>query len=208
MFMPSYCEREGTHLIGAEPLNLFSNLAFICAGVLIFKQASVSARPKQLKIFAGLVMLIGLGSASFHAWATPVTLVLDIAAIGLAVVYYLLIYLRYVFKCKLKGLIGSIAGLAALSILLAFFVPNELTNGSSDYLGVWAMMMLLAWADPAAQRHMWMAVGIFSGALIIRTLDQPWCEWLPHGIHFLWHCTNAWLLYHLARRFNYGQESG
>ena len=207
MFMPSYCERDGTHLMSAEPLNLFSNLAFILAGVLIFKQASASARPQQLKIFAGLVMLIGLGSASFHAWATPATLILDITAIGLTVVYYVLIYLNYVFKCQLRGLIGGVAVLVALSVLIAIFVPNELTNGSSDYLGVWMMMVLLAGADPSARRHMWIAVGIFSAALIVRTLDQPWCEWLPYGIHFLWHCANAWLLYHLARRFHYGHTS-
>lgn len=200
MYMVHYCERNGPHL-GAEPLNLISNLSFVIAGVVICYQATASVCPVKMRIFGAIVMLIGLGSSLFHAYANQATLLIDVAAISLGVVYYLGVYLRYVLGLPWRALALALVGLIVLTGLLAVVVPNELTHGSSDYFGVWISMVVLAVADPTAKRHMAAAVMIFSLALLVRTLDQPLCEVLPFGIHFIWHGLNGWLLYHLSRRF-------
>lgn len=203
MYMVQYCERTGAHL-GAEPFNLISNLSFLIAGAVICYQAPSSVCPLKMRAFGAIVMFIGLGSSLFHAYASWATLLLDVAAISLGVVYYLGVYLRQVLGYTWRAVALALVGLVVLTVALAVLVPNELTHGSSDYFGVWVSMVVLAAVDPVAKRHMAVAVLLFSVALLVRTLDQPLCETFPVGIHFVWHGLNGWLLYHLSRRFQSG----
>lgn len=207
MYWPNYCERQEDHW-AAEPLNLTSNLAFIVAGIWIFLRAHNSACPRWIQVFAVFVSLIGLGSASFHAIPSTLTLVLDIAPIVCCVVFYLCVYLRMIYGHGVVRQTAAIALLAILTALMILLVPAELTNGSSDYLGVWLMMIILTLFDRHAQKFMAGAVVIFSVSLLIRSLDLWVCLMNPRGVHFLWHCMNATLLGYLAHRLDRSRISG
>lgn len=197
-----YCERTHDHLF-AEPLNLLSNAAFVVAGTLIFLRAPRSLNSTYARILGALVCFIGFGSAAFHSFATLGTLILDVSAIALSTLFVCYMYHELILKTVFMKKVALFALLIGLSAGLPVVIPSELTNGSSEYLGILVMLFLFSRWDPSAsgQRHMLVATGIFSLALLVRSFDLAICTLFPYGIHFLWHFCSAYLLFHLAKRF-------
>ena len=197
-----YCERTHDHLF-AEPLNLLSNAAFLVAGIAIFLRARRSHSPTYARILSVLVCLIGFGSAAFHAFASLGTLILDVFAIALSTLFVFYMYLGLILKVALIKKVVLFTFLIGLSAGLPVVIPSELTNGSSEYLGILVMLFLFSRWDPSAsgQRHMLVATGIFGIALLVRSFDLAICHLSPYGIHFIWHLCSAYLLFYLAKRF-------
>ncbi|EDM67003.1 hypothetical protein PE36_14019 [Moritella sp. PE36] len=73
-----YCERLGPELL-AEPINLFTNIAFLLAAVLLLKQ--LSTPNKHITGLIGLLFIIGIGSMLFHSFATSWARFLDVLPI-------------------------------------------------------------------------------------------------------------------------------
>ena len=72
-----YCERLDASF-WAEPINAITNLSFIVAGYFIYRLKSSSST-----LLAVLMILIGLGSFSFHTFANRLTSLADVLAIAL-----------------------------------------------------------------------------------------------------------------------------
>ena len=99
-----YCERTMPGL-WQEPLNAFSNLAFIIAGVfalrLYRKQAIFNVRRHwDFVLLIALLFAIGIGSALWHFVPTRDTILADVIPILLFINIYLLSFLYRVAKCN------------------------------------------------------------------------------------------------------------
>ena len=103
-----YCERTDFTFF-SEPLNFISNLAFIVAGWLILKKLGNSTQKKDARILGVLCLVVGVGSALFHSYATVWSQIADVVPIGVLVLFYL-----YSFSLKILGL--SYKGVGALFV--------------------------------------------------------------------------------------------
>lgn len=103
-----YCERLGPGL-WAEPLNAFTNLAFLVAAFVSWRLAD---QHKSLSgdtwVLIGLMMAIGIGSGLFHTFANSWSHFLDILPILLFQLAFLWIYGRRVIKIQPGYLAGAV----------------------------------------------------------------------------------------------------
>jgi hypothetical protein len=194
-----YCERIGPGL-WAEPLNFLTNIAFVGAAFLAYRDASrLNAAQKQpAAVLMVLLAAIGVGSALFHSFATTWAQALDVLPIQLYIVATLYLWLRDAELLSLLGCCGAIFGLLTLSAFFALFVPPESVNGSQGYFGVLLFMGWLAWRQhrtPAGGREFLWATLAFALSLSFRMMDLEICPSWPLGTHFLWHLCNAWVCY-------------
>ena len=205
-----YCERLGPGL-WAEPLNAVSNAAFFAAALAAFlrwRQAGGRDVPSLLLIL--VVVAIGVGSTIFHTIATRRALLADIVPIAVFIAGYLLLACRRYLRLGLAVSVAVLAAFEFVSFGLPKAVPTDLFNGSVSYLPAFAMMAGLAAVvqtrarraaapETAAARMLWLATGLFSISLLLRSLDIVLCPLFPLGTHFAWHCLNAAMLYVLLR---------
>src|SRR3546814_19586540 len=110
-----YCERLGPCL-WAEPLNAFTNLAFIVAGIVLvaaLRRAGPAVRRDPAML--GLVLLlfvIGIGSGLFHPFAVAWAALADVIPVALFILLYLYLALRRLVALPPRGLwIGVAHGL-------------------------------------------------------------------------------------------------
>lgn len=203
-----YCERIGAQ-VWDEPWNAVTNGAFLLAAFaafLLWRRAGGRDRPAL--ILTGLVFAIGIGSFLFHTLPRPWTLAADVVPIQLfAFSYFGLALVRFLGLGWVATGLGTLAFLAfALSLagLLAPALPQGL-RGSAGYgaflLGLAGVAGVL-WRRPgqaATARLIALAGVVFALSLTFRTLDQPLCDIIPLGTHWLWHLLNAIVLYLLLR---------
>ncbi|MDB5813807.1 MAG: hypothetical protein JWN23_924 [Rhodocyclales bacterium] len=196
-----YCERTDPSL-WAEPLNAITNIAFIVAGVLLWRQLRGAPRQKELRLLAALIVGIGLCSGLFHVFGTVWGMWLDVGSIALFILVYLHRYLRHIvgwptWACWLGVLtfLAADRGIAALG--------NLGLNGSEGYMLPGATLCLFTlWSrqrKTAATRWLGGATLVFIVSLCARTLDMALCPAWPTGTHFAWHLLNALVLYCCVR---------
>ena len=190
-----YCERLGPGL-WAEPLNALSNLGFVLAGAWLLHRATQRGEPQSVRVLSMLLLLIGLGSATFHTVATRWAEVLDVLFIGLFIYWFVACYLRHVWEAPwwiaLLGMLGFYGFSQALS---SQFEPGAF-NGSVSYLPALAGLLifgLLSGVKAGWRQARWLlsAAFVFAVSLVLRTLDMPWCQTWPPGTHWAWHLLNA-----------------
>ena len=191
-----YCERLDASF-WSEPVNAITNLAFIIAGFLIWRIGSPRSR-----LMAILLILIGLGSFSFHTFANRLTGLLDVLAIAL----YLVSFAYLIPKQWSWGLrwtpIGSVIGLFILIALCQLAInavrPVFPWAPPGMYLGAWSALLLYAvitqYSNPIAARYLWLAVLVFPFSLLSRQLDLPLCD-SGFSTHWIWHVLNGLSLY-------------
>ena len=197
-----YCERTDFTFF-SEPLNLISNLAFIVAGWLILKNVGNSAQKKDARILGVLCLVVGVGSALFHSYATVWSQIADVLPIGVLVLFYL-----YSFSLKILGL--SYKGVGALFVLLfgssylfVDIIDKEAMNGSQSYLGVLFCMLILGRLDKMLNNSKVVAKAalVFAVSLAFRSADMDICNSFSLGTHYLWHMLNGYMLYLLGSRY-------
>ena len=81
-YIDIYCERVSGDFL-AEPLNAITNLGFILVGLFILKGQSFSGR-----ILGVITTLVGLGSLTFHTFATTWAAALDVGFIALFILVF------------------------------------------------------------------------------------------------------------------------
>ena len=196
-----YCERL-TSAWFDEPLGLFSNIAFIVAAIALAREPN---NRREHWVLIALLTAIGLGSALFHAFATRLTLLLDVIPIQLFIIAATWILLRVNLGQPLSRSLIAIAGL----IWVSTQIPSHLLNGSMGYLPAWLMLVLIGFAHPPgpARGHLITAAAIFPISLAFRTADLPLCQVWPYGTHFLWHLLNAYVLYRVIRATQSGRAA-
>ncbi|MCP9928293.1 ceramidase domain-containing protein [Cyanobium sp. CH-040] len=195
MTLDLYCERLGPGLL-AEPVNAATNAAFLVAAWWI------QARARRLGVaddpgigaLTALVVAIGVGSTLFHTFATTWALLADVLPILLFQLVFLWLYLRR----------RTAAGAATALLLVTLFLlatlasrtAPELLNGSLAYAPTLVVVLLLGWRERrrCGRPGLLTAGVVFSLSLLMRSVDQLLCPWLPVGTHLLWHLLNAVVL--------------
>lgn len=190
----AYCERLSAGWL-AEPLNLASNLGFVLAGVWLIWRLR-DHPPGLLPALSWLLVLIGLGSASFHSLAQRWTGLLDVLFIAAFILLYVVAYLRHRWHCGwLQAWLG-IPGFLALAWLCSRLVAPEALNGSAGYLPALVGLLLMGLAT--GLREGWQQAGgfliaaaVFTASLALRSADLALCERWSTGTHWAWHLLNA-----------------
>jgi hypothetical protein len=191
-----YCERLDASF-WAEPINAISNISFIVAGFFLWR-----LRTPRSSLLAVLVILIGLGSFSFHTVANRLTGLLDVLAIALYLVAFAFLIPKQWSKNSLLIQLGSVLMLI-VSIVLAQLLMSHLKPAlpwlpSGMYLGAWLALIMFAWvtqySNKAAARYLWLAAIVFPVSLLSRQLDMPLCDSIG-GSHWLWHLFNGLTLF-------------
>lgn len=190
-----YCERLGPGL-WAEPVNAVTNAAFLVAAAVMWRRCAGLAWGRAL---CGVLAAIGVGSGLFHTFANPLTGMLDV----LPIVGFILLY---VFLAS-RDFIG-LSGLVSLGVSLAF-IPYAIAltplfralpgfSVSAFYWPVPVLILFYAWLlrtkAPGTSCGLAVGAGILCVSLAARSVDEPLCDALPVGTHFLWHLLNALML--------------
>jgi hypothetical protein len=189
-----YCERLGPG-VWAEPINAFSNLAFlIAAGLLLARLWAEPRRDWPAIAFAVLIAIIGVGSGLFHLFANRWSLIADVAPITMFIYAYFLLGMVRFLRLGWPAALAATAGFFAASLLIET-AARPLLGGSAGYLpGLIAIATVAALARPrapAAARWLAWASVTFAVSLTLRTLDHPLCAGFTLGTHFMWHILNA-----------------
>lgn len=210
----SYCERGGDAGFWAEPVNAWTNGAFLLAAIgafILWVRAPDGERRVLDLLLVILVALIGIGSFLFHTNASRWSSVADVLPITVFMLGYFGYALRRFFRLPwLVALVGVIG---------FYFVLNEASqlrcdgqrcfNGSVAYLPALAVLLVcglgLMLMRRAAGISLLVAGLVFGLSLTFRTFDREWCQVLdsvdggPLGTHFMWHILNAVVLFLLLR---------
>ena len=195
-----YCERTDPGL-WSEPLNALTNLAFLLAAALLWRQAGRGAG-RDTRVLILLIGAVGLGSMAFHTLATRWAALLDI---GFIAVFVLLFHQRFQVRALGRSNGAANLGVAVFVVLAGLFVlaikqlPTLSQNDSESYLAPFLLLLVCArqaaprW--PEAARWLNRAAGLFVASLLCRAIDQPLCAVWPAGTHLGWHLINAAMLY-------------
>ncbi len=173
-----YCERLDASF-WSEPINAITNLAFIIAGWLIW-----CIRSPRSGLMAILLILIGLGSFSFHTFANRLTSLLDVLAIALYLVSFAYLIPKQWSWSSRWTQIGSVITLFILIVFcqlaINYMKPTLPWMPSGMYVGAWSALLLYAVltqnSNSIAARYLWLAVIVFPFSLLSRQLDMPLCE--------------------------------
>jgi hypothetical protein len=149
-----------------------------------------------------LIIVISLGSFSFHTFANRLTGLLDVLAIALYLVAFAFLIPKQWSRNSILIQLGSIV-LLILSIVLAQLLISHLKPSlpwlpPGVYLGAWLALIIFTlvtqYSNPSSARFLWMAVIIFPASLLSRQIDMPLCDSIG-GSHWLWHLLNGLTLY-------------
>jgi hypothetical protein len=202
-----YCGRFGPGWLG-EPLNSFSNLAFVVgAAVAWFAWRRHPLRDPWQLVLLALAASIGVGSFIFHSAPAPATLVMDLVPVQV----FGLAYLAYVCIRYLR-----IPVLFAAGLVVAFFVlrqywivvtPKGALGGAITHIPSLVVLVLagatLLYKRIGVGHYMLLASLAYVAAILVRSWDLYVCHAFPLGVHWLWHLLTALaaslLLYGAAR---------
>lgn len=204
-YLDHYCERIAPGFWG-EPFNLLSNLAFLIAGVLVwryfFRQRSKRSGPIwDIGLLIILLFAIGIGSGLWHLFANSWSLNTDTIPILLFINIYLLACLFRLFSLSMIAGLSIFIIYHVVNISMQSSLPADFLNGSIFYLPTWLFLVgitFFVWQQKInSYRYYIQALIIFTISLTFRTVDQSICDIMPIGTHFIWHLLNATTLYFL-----------
>ena len=203
-----YCERLDASF-WSEPINAISNLSFIVAGFFLWR-----LRTSRSTLMAFLVILIGLGSFSFHTFANRLTGLLDVFAIALYLVIFAFLipkqWSRNSIVIQLGSVLMLIFSIVLVQLLISHLKPALPWLPSGIYLGAWLALIMFAlithYSNMPAARFLWLAVIVFPVSLLSRQLDMPLCDSIG-GSHWLWHLLNGLSLFLSSYGLCLGQRS-
>jgi hypothetical protein len=217
-----YCERGTSVLLLAEPWNAASNAGFILAGLIgidLLLRKPVEQRSADQFLLAVLILLIGLGSLSFHAFANRVAELADVIPISIFMLVYLGFALNRFLGTPPGWTVLLVVGFAVIAGLAgqlkcwdgAIGIPGpDVTgavpclNGSVGYLpALFALIVigvLMRERNHRAAPFVLWAAAIFALSITLRSADLSVCNDVAYedhkiGTHFIWHLLNAGVLF-------------
>ena len=202
----AYCERMEPGF-WSEPINAFTNLAFIVVGFLLLRrlvrERGLRIRPRwDLWLLVVCVFLIGIGSTLWHLYAAPWAQLADLLPITLLINVFLLSFLLRVARMQVWQVVGLFLSFHIFSLGVIKPFPEDFLNGSIFYVptwtALWAIVIYLSKSHHPLAKSFLSAALIFSVSIVLRSLDLEACEYFPSGTHFIWHLLNAVVLYLLV----------
>lgn len=200
-----YCERLDASF-WAEPLNAFSNFAFILTAVMaIYLHKKEGLNNFSFIFLAILVFFIGVGSFLFHTFANTFSELADIVPIWSFVVFYVLFSIRIIFRAswgKTAKIMGLVILMSYLGVVLSQTdgsADETVLNGSLQYAPALFFMAVFTFSlylkRPLLFQYGLLAMIVFLSSLSFRTIDMMFCDSVAIGTHFAWHILNAIMLY-------------
>jgi len=182
----------------AEPVNAITNAAFFVAAWYAWRDARALGRTDaSTRLLIALTVVIGIGSALFHTFATGWARVLDELPVLLLQLIYLWAYTRRVLGVRRWLAAGLMAAYLALALYCRGF--GHLLNGSLVYTPAMLMALGLGIAhwrrQPKLRLLLLGAAALLGAAVVLRTFDASVCAAFPLGTHFLWHLLVAGVVY-------------
>ncbi|MCK5275384.1 MAG: ceramidase domain-containing protein [Alphaproteobacteria bacterium] len=196
-----YCERVGAGF-WAEPINALTNMAFILAAWGVWRLSSRSSTfPPGIWVLLATAVAIGVGSFAFHTVAKTWARILDIVPILFFQLAFLWHYGRQIIALKRSTMVVALMAYLAASIAGRQF--PALLNGSLIYaptiLAILGIGIYHAKRATIARFDLLAAAALLAAALLFRSIDNAVCATLPIGTHFLWHLSNAVVVYLVLR---------
>ena len=185
-----YCGRFDASWLG-EPLNSFSNIAFLIAAALALHHWRTSRARDPAAL--GLIVLaasIGIGSFIFHSHPTHWTQPIDLVPIQIFGLAYAAFVMRRLFAASWPATL-SVA--FTFGVVLAGWqrVMRGVLGGAAGHgLSVIAILIVaLVLARRQDRRARWLlaAAASYTVALVFRAVDLPICASLPIRVHWIWH---------------------
>lgn len=214
-----YCERAlspDAVSLWAEPLNVASNAAYVLVGCLALRRST--ERDHWSRILGLLALLVGLGSAGFHAIASPWTMLGDVVPIAVFMVAALVAILGQVTGNNVRLMVVGVAAfVVATAGLLAMpcqptpptiegvrELPWACLSGGIGYTSAIAALAVVTWHFRAQSEVGWNPWALGFGfvattlavSLVVRALDVHACPLISSGelhltAHTLWHLGTA-----------------
>lgn len=191
-----YCERLDPSF-WSEPINAVTNASFLIAAIIMWQRsARLTDGIMVARLLCVVLFAIGLGSFLFHTFAQTWAAIADVLPILLYILVYIFAATRDYWDQK--------NWVAALAVVLFFPYAALLTplfaqipgfESSSAYGPV--PLLIFAYAFGLRNRAPATAKGLAIGAsmvclsLFFRSIDEPLCDLLPFGTHFMWHVLNG-----------------
>lgn len=223
--MPEHCFCEAVRDgIVRQPVNAWSSLAFVLVGLWVARrawrdreggEAGVLARnPAYSWIYAAACILIGIGSAFYHASLTFAGQFADVFGMYLLGSFVLLYALTRERDAAPALIFGSYVLLNAVLLLPLYFVP-----GTRRYLfavlivSAVAMELLVRRRSRAEHRRAYFrwARGALAAGFVIWILDITRAVCWPRGLiqgHALWHLAGAFAAASIYLYYRSGAGSG
>lgn len=205
-YLDMYCERAGEATALAEPLNAFTNLAFIIAAYLVAHTLLVMRKSEHKRIWdvwvlVGTLGLIGFGSGAWHMFATHATLLMDVIPIGIFIHVYVWSFSMRILRFRWWEALMLWGAFQGGSMWLEANTSPDALNGTMMYVPTYLVLLFVAAVSFAKSNPAFgtlvKVIAVWTISLTFRTMDMGWCSAFPFGTHFLWHLMNAWVLYQL-----------
>jgi hypothetical protein len=201
----SFCEERLCSWV-VEPANTWSNIGFVLAGWFILRSARLN--PRAGSFLTGLTaILVGLGSALFHASGTRLGEVIDVSAMYLISALFVTVNLQRLrsWSEQLTWLVFGVLSLSSVALMLV--------SGSNGILMFTAQIVLFGLSEiymvfspsrfPADRRPLVWLVVSFGVSCAVWLLDLRRVVCLPDnhvlGGHALWHLLNGLALWFYFR---------
>jgi hypothetical protein len=147
-----------------------------------------------------VIGVIGVGSYLFHTHANGLTASMDVGPILIFILLYIFAATRDLLAHGWRWAAGAVVAFFPYAALMvpAFDRVMPFLGSSAGYAPI--PVLILGYAAALWRRAPDTARGMVVGAVILmvsltfRTLDEPLCDQLPLGTHFLWHLLNGLML--------------
>ncbi len=194
-----YCERLSP-AFWAEPVNAITNIFFILAAVFALRLwKNSAARTWDSLVLAILMLVVGVGSFTFHTVATRWAGLADVLPIAFFIHFSFGVFL---YRVANAGLMVSMLGVflfGLYSVGIQKVIPPEILNRSGQYMGAVTLLLGISLycyvARIPSMKYFVLALLTFAVSLTLRSFDMAICESFPIGIHFMWHVLNSIVMF-------------
>lgn len=188
----------------AEPLNAISSIAFILAGIGVYKLLKKNRIQKvEYKALVILIILIGIGSFIWHATGNLYVLILDVVPVALSFALITYIFLSKIIRNRRLALLIALL-LLPIRFFISSFAPTDIISSLvRNLINFIVFLVIIALAFKKYGKSAFQGLGvlaIYLFAIIMRGIDLQVCSTFLIGTHFLWHIFNALAAY-LAVQF-------
>lgn len=192
-----YCERTDPSY-WSEPINAVTNAAFLIAAVLMWQRVRGRGLPLAVAL-CWVLAAIGVGSYLFHTHATVWAALADTGSIAVFAVLYVYAANRHYWELRLWPALGLTAlFFPYVALTVPIFERLPFFGISAAYWPLPLLMLIYGVAlqrrAPATGQGLLIAAALVSLSLFFRSIDEPLCDAIPLGTHFLWHILNGVLL--------------
>ncbi len=194
-FGPIYFETDLSRIL-VEPWNAFSSLSFVFVAVLIFFRFKNKKKVGFFLYWAiPLLVLGGIGSTLFHAFRSHVFFILlDVVPISLLSLSIGIYQIYLLLKKPLLVVLLSVVFILLRQLPFLLIEGQAAINISYIISGIFFLLpsfFLLQKTAFAAKKELFWAIVLFMLGIFFRYYDDFQDQFLPMGVHWLWHISTA-----------------